>query len=130
MKKIGFLLVTVCMVAFFACSTTSENKPEQTVENYLDALKAEKYKKALDYMDLDLDKEEKEQVDMLIEKMKNDADENGNLKNYTITSVEMKESNPDKATVHTTLTYGNGEKEESFKLVKKDGKWKISFSIF
>ena len=136
MKKIGFLLVAACVIVFTACSSSTTG-PEKVVENYLDALKAGKYEKAIDYLDLEEDENEKEQIKMLAEKLKQGNEEQGGLKSYKITSVEvdeLKENGKEieaKAEVEVTLTYGNGETDDdSYKLVKREGKWKISISLF
>lgn len=127
MKKIGFLLVAACIVAFTACSTSVGNGPEKVVENYLESLKAGKYEKAIDCLDLEKNENEKEQIKMLAEKLKQGNEEQGGLKSYEITSVEEKENEGEvRAKVEVTTTYGNGEtSDDSYELVKKEGKWKI-----
>ncbi|MDR0970637.1 MAG: DUF4878 domain-containing protein [Lentimicrobiaceae bacterium] len=132
MKKFGFLLVAVCIVAFTACSPSTTG-PEKVVENYLDALKAGEYEKSIDYLDINASEAEEEQIKMLVEKTKQSNEESDGLKSYEITSVEvgeLKENEKEieaKAEVKATLTYGNDQtKEDSFNLVKKGGKWKIA----
>jgi translation initiation factor 2B subunit (eIF-2B alpha/beta/delta family) len=139
MKKIVSLVMALCAMAFVSCSSSSEKTPSGTVKNYLNCLKAEQYEKSVDYFvrpgmtgemmedDEDVPEVSEEEWKALIVKMGESMKEQGGLKSYELVKDgETISEDGNSATVETVLIFGNGtNSENSFKLVKVDGEWKI-----
>jgi len=134
MKKLQHLLalVVACMVAFTACSSSSDSSKD-VVKSYLDNVIAGKYEKAASNFYFKNEPSETE-LKALAAKLEEGYGKDGGLKSYEIVSEEItkaeEEGGIDKARVEVKLFYKDGkESEETMKLIKKDGKWKIDFSV-
>ena len=137
MKKLQLLLAVAvaCLVAFTACSSSSSSSDSSkgVVKAYLDNVIAGKYEKAVTHFYF---KDEQSQAEMkgLAAKLEEGYNKNGGLKSYEIISEEITkaedEGGIDKARVEVKLFYKDGkEDEETMKMVKHNGTWKIDFSV-
>ena len=135
MKKLQLLLAlaVACMVAFTACSSSSSDSSKGVVKAYLDNVIAGKYEKAVTSFYF---KEEMSQAEMkgLAAKLEEGYGKEGGLKSYEIISEEItkaeEEGGVDKAKVEVKLFYKDGkEEEQTMKMVKHNGEWKIDFSV-
>ena len=133
MKKLQFLLAlaVICMVAFTACSSSSDSS-KGVVKAYLDNIIAGKFEKAIDAFYFE---EEISQAEMkaLAEKLEGGYSEEGGLKRYEIVSEEIikaEDDGVDKAKVVVKLFYKDGkEEEQTMTTVKHDGEWKVDFAV-
>jgi len=137
MKKLQLLLAlaVACIVAFTACSSSSSSSDSSkgVVKAYLDNVIAGKFDKAVTYFYF---KDESSQAETkgLAAKLEEGYNKHGGLKSYEIISEEITkaedEDGVDKARVEVKLFYKDGkEEEQTMKMVKHDGKWKIDFSV-
>jgi hypothetical protein len=123
MKKITFLFMTVASVLFVACSPKT---PSNTVKEFLNYIKAEKYEKAVEYFFLEDETASKEDLEVFAAKLKEGYAKDGK---HTIAKFEIlkEEINEDKASVEVKVFYTDDTDDtEMYQLQKnKKGEWKI-----
>ena len=136
MKKV--LCLGLFMVALFVLAACSPSSPGAAVKQYAEYFKDGKYEKFVEGIALKkkgngeqekLKPEEKEGlVAMIKEKGAKQVEKKDGIKNIEIVS-ETVEEDGNKATVVLKQTYGNGDEEEqTYRMVKEDGKWKMDIS--
>lgn len=121
--SVGIMFMLICMAG---CGGGSG--PEATVKQFARAIEKGETEKAMDLMSAKelegMDSDEKTKVRALLGAMTGEIEKKGGIKSIEIDDVKMED---DTAEVTATTTYGNGESETgTTKLVKEDGKWKIS----
>jgi hypothetical protein len=126
MKKIASLVMAFAVMTLVSCGGGGGNTPTKTVKNYFDDIKAGKYEKAMEYYNVD--ESGMAQLKMLAGKHEEAMNEKGGITSTEIISETISEDG-ETATVEAKVTYGNGTVEENtFKLVKADGEWKLDLS--
>lgn len=130
MKKFTclFCLTLACTFLFTSCSADT---PGQVAKNFVGYMKSGDSKKMLacTEVDKDLDESSRKQTELaaaaMAEKAKSALEEKGGLKNVEVVSETIDEEG-ESAKVVLKLTYGDGtDDQNTYKLVKQDGKWKI-----
>jgi len=123
--------IIIGIIALFMIN--SKDSPEKVAENFVEYMAEFKLEKAKSLLARDADEYLKDEIDWMIEVLKDDPslldeqeDYGYNVKNFKITDI-------DKGSTYTyiygTITYVNGETEEiDIDLLKEDGKWKIEDS--
>lgn len=129
MRMTAMLVVTL---ALFACG--GSNTPKDVAEKAVKCMQKGDYEGYVDLMylnekegeDAEKQKEQKEQFVALVkEKGSKSIEERGGIKSYEVVSEEIDEDG-EKAVVKMKVVYGDGERNETFKLRKDDdGNWKI-----
>lgn len=130
MKKFIYLF-SLTLACTFLLSSCSADTPGQVAKDFVGYLKSGDSKKMMGTiaMDKDMDQSDKKQAELaaaaMAEKAKAGLEEKGGLKNVEIVSETIDEDG-ETAKVVLKLTYGNGNDDENtYKMVKQDGKWKI-----
>lgn len=120
--------IIIGIIALFMIN--SKDSPEKVAEKFVEYMTDFKLEKVKDLLARDADEYLKDDIDLMLESLKNDPtlieeqESYGyNIKNFKITDV-------DKGSTYTyvygTITYMNGETEDiDIDLVKEDGKWKV-----
>ncbi len=126
MKRI-ILGITVILVAVLAVSCT-HSSPKNVAKAYIKALKSQDAKKLADCYYYEGSDEQKDQQKQLVialaDKVFKGIEAKQGIDSFKIDSVE--EKGDDKAIVHATITYGNGETEtDNIETIKKNGKWYV-----
>ena len=125
MKKV---LVTMMMCLFTMAlvrGCSSSNTPKGVAEKAAKCLKNKDYKGVVKLVDIP-DSEKDAFAAMIGEKLDKNLDKKDGISSYEILDEEIDEE-AGTAVVQVKYTYGNGEEEnETMKLVKKDGDWKLS----
>lgn len=122
MKKITLIISTVILAVVF-CACSSSSSPKAVVNDYYKALKSGDFEKAMTYTTLT----DEAEIQQNVKKMQ---DFKFQVTDYEILSEEIAEDG-ETATVDVKYTASNAFKEtpeeqnETVKLVKVDGKWKI-----
>jgi len=127
MKKIVSLVITLSVMILASCSPSGKG-PSNTVRDYLKAMQAGKYEKALSYFDMD--QSMASEMQMLTAKMEHTLQEQGGIKSFQLVPDGEKISEDGQtASVKTTITYGNGtEDEQTHRLKLVDGNWKLDMA--
>lgn len=115
----------IFLIFKFTGGAGSQSSPEKTVKSFMNAVKKENAKAMVSYISTSSMNEGDR--DILVEMFEEQFEEGElNLQDYTIQDVEIDE---DTATVEYKVFYmEDGEKEteeESFELIKEEGKWFI-----
>ena len=122
MKKITLIISTLILAVVF-CACSSSSSPKAVVNDYYKALKNGDFEKAMTYTTLT----DEAEIQQNVKKMQ---DFKFQVTDYEILSEEIAEDG-ENATVDVKYTASNAFKEtpeeqnETVKLVKVDGKWKI-----
>ena len=123
MKRLSYLVLIICAVAFTAC--TSSNSPKGVAEQYMKAIKAKDFKKAITYFE-GMDTAEQEMLDALTEKMEGNYSENGGVKSYKILSESIDEETGVVTVEVQTIYEDDSEEVVPISLTKNEnGNWKI-----
>ena len=120
MKKIASLLMMLCIVGLAACSS-GKKSPSNIVKNYLNSVQSGDHEKAISYFNAD--KSEEAELKALLEKVTEME-----LESYELVAGGETISGDGKtATVEVIMTFAEDDEptENTFKLVKVNGEWKI-----
>ena len=124
MKRLLMMLAIGMMMAVMTSCGGRDNSPAGVAKAAVECLMDKDYK---GYMNLtDATKEQKEAMSAMLQKVGQEAEKKGGLKDFDIVNEEIDEKNG-KAVVTVKIRYKDGQDEENkMKMVKKDGKWLLS----
>ncbi|MFC5528783.1 zinc-ribbon domain-containing protein [Cohnella yongneupensis] len=122
----GLVIIVGGLIFYFSGSGGSQSSPKSTVESFMEAVKAKDGKALVKLISDDsLGNPDKDELNDIIDEMEDNFG-SGSLKSYKILDTDIDD---DTATVDYEVTYSeDGEKqteEDSFDLVKVEGKWYI-----
>lgn len=127
-KIIGFCMMFA--VILLAASCSSYDTPSKAMDQYLNSLKDGNYEKFVDGMffnedisEEDVQKTKEQFVSLLNDKVTQENEKRGGLKDVQVLSEEISEDGTT-AVVTYKMIYGDGEeKEDRQAMINKDGKW-------
>ena len=120
--------IAIMVMGIAASCGSNANGPGKTAKDFSELFADGKTEKAMEMINGydEASKEEKQKLSMIMTQAQNELDKKDGVKSVEIVKEEVNEAG-DKAEVTLKITYGNGEVEEQTqKLVKVDGKWKIA----
>jgi PBP1b-binding outer membrane lipoprotein LpoB len=125
MKRIITLLAVALVLGGLSACKPSSNGPEAAAKNAIEALQKGDYDTYAASFNLS-DEDQKMLAGMVEEKVKEDIDKKGGIKDYKITDTQI---DGDKAKVQVLLRYENGSEDDtSMSFVKVDDEWKQEFN--
>jgi len=125
MKKVLVMFVACLVMAVMtSCGSSHENSPKGVAEAAVKCLSKKDYK---GYMNLtNATDQQKEAMAQMLEKVGQQADQKGGMKDYEIVDEDIDEEKGT-GTVTVKITYDNGEEETNkMKVLQKDGEWMLS----
>ena len=120
-RILAFALIAVFAVVLFGgCSETKEETIENTIRDYYSAYNAEAWEGCLGHID-DTNKVGESTIESMLRTTRAAMGE------ATVSSVTNVSITGSTATADVTTTYASGSRTEQYRLVEKDGSWKISW---
>ncbi|MBD3343691.1 MAG: DUF4878 domain-containing protein [Chitinivibrionales bacterium] len=118
------MLTSASLLIFSGCSSSSSG-PENVVESFFKAAKTKDFEKAVECYAPSILKEPGSK-EKLTGYLKSSVEQKKGVKSFSVTGSTINEN---KAEVSYSVTYGNGDTEESENTcVKEDGKWYLTLN--
>lgn len=132
------LAISVVALAMFFAFGCGEDGPEDVVKSFLEAGKDKDCEAMVDLMDLSIDEAMAEELgidtadfkDQMIEACKADAETGGEIVDYEIGEATIDGDTAEvEASVTTEIDGEESTEEDTLKLIKVDGDWKITLGL-